>query len=150
MKHIKLFEQFVNEEYLTEGKVSPDKIAKSIYGTNANSAPEMEDWFVLKPGDSVTVISPSLNKASELLSYVLSMPTGTAWMSQKTQFGSSTLYAAFKNMSQNDFESLKMQFPNADILTLDMYNSMKAKVKPMANMKKLKDVTNVADSAAKY
>jgi hypothetical protein len=150
MTHIKLFEEFINESKLNEGKVSPDKVAKALYGTNANSAPNMTTFLNVKGGDMVTIVSPSLAQGSELLSFVTAMPKGTAWMSQKSVFGSNTLYAAFKNLSQSDFDSLKAQFPKADVVDLDTYEPMKAKAKATASMKKLSNVDSVSDASAKY
>lgn len=198
MKHIKLFEQFVNEEYLTEGKISYDKVAKALYGklnmyklkekykamvakyaftrldingvyaletwetagfkvcileevtTSASEIPEMDQFLGVKPGDMVTVITVPLNQGSELFSFVTSLPKGSAWMSEKSIFGSKTMYAAFKNMSQGDFDSLKSQFPTATIGTLNLYTRMKTKTNAVADSKKLKDVDSVEDSAAKY
>lgn len=151
MKHIKLFEQFVNEEYLTEGKISYDKVAKALYGTtSASEIPEMDQYLGVKPGDMVTVITVPLNQGSELFSFVTSLPKGSAWMSEKSIFGSKTMYAAFKNMSQSDFDSLKSQFPTATIGTLNLYTRIKTKTNAVADSKKLKDVNSVEDSAAKY
>jgi hypothetical protein len=150
MTHIKLFEEFVYELELNEGKVSPDKVAKALYGTNANSAPAMTTFLNVKAGDMVTIVSPPLTQGSELLSFVTAMPKGTAYMTQHSVFGSNTLYAAFKNMSQDDFDELVAQFPKAEVVDLDMYDSMKAKAKATASMKKLNNVESVSDASAKY
>jgi hypothetical protein len=146
MKHIKLFEQFVNE-----GKVSYDKVAKALYGTTSQSSiPTMTNFLGIKSGDSVTIITVSLNQGSELFSYVTSLPKGTAWMSELSVFGSKTMYGAFKNMSQGDFNDLKSQFPNATVTNLDSYNSMKSKTGAVAEDKKISGVESVSDASTKY
>lgn len=134
---------------LNEGKVSPDKVAQALYGTNANNAPTMTAFLNVRPGDMVTIVSPSLTQGSELLVFANSI-NRTVWMAEKSVFGSNTLYAAFKNMSQDDFDLLKAQFPKADVVDLDMYEPMKAKAKATASMKKLSNVDSVADASAKY
>jgi len=146
MKHIKLFEQFINE-----GKVSYDKVAKALYGTTSQSQiPTMTNFLGIKSGDSVTIVTVPLNQGSELFGYVTSLPKGTAWMSELSVFGSKTMYGAFKNMSQNDFNTLKSQFPNATVTNLDSYNSMKSKAKATAEDKKISGIQSVGDAITQY
>jgi hypothetical protein len=134
-----------------EGKIAYDKVAKALYGTTAQSdIPQMDEFLGVKSGDMVTTIAVPLNQGSELFSFVTSLPKGSAWMGEKSIFGSKTMYAAFNNMSQSDFDSLKSSFPKAEVTNLDQFNKMKTRSKASAEGNKLSNVGSVEDSAAKY
>ena len=110
----------------------------------------MDEFLGIKSGDMITTITVPLNQGSELFSFVTSLPKGSAWMGEKTIFGSSTMYAAFKNMSQSDFDSLKSSFPTGEVTNLNLFNNMKTRVNASAEGNKLSKVGSVEDSAAKY
>jgi len=147
MGNIKSFNEFI-----AEGRISYDKVAKALYGTTSQSEiPTMTSFLGVKPGDKVTIVSVPLNQGSELFSFVTSLPKGSAWAGEKSIFGSTTMYGAFRNMSQSDFDSLKSSLPKATISNLEMYSHpMKQKSPAPTDGNKISTVNSVEDSAVQY
>jgi hypothetical protein len=138
---------FVKESAsLMEGTVSFNKVIKALYGTTSQTGlPRMTEFLGVGQGDTVTIVAVSAKGGAELFNFVMSMPKGTAWMSKTSSF-----VAAFKNMSQRDYNALKAAVPSATVTGLDMFNPVKSSAQARAYDQKISAVDSVADASTTY